>query len=270
VLTAPAGKSSLAGGLVKNWSATRTRNVKHEMASTEDLAQSLGEDQARADDATLVQLRAWLTRHDFPADTRLPAERDLAERLGVSRGDLRKALATLEAEGQLWRHVGKGTFTGPRAIEVMSLSEIARETNPAEVMRTRLLIEPIIAREAALNATSSDLDAMRRCIERTHRAETWRQYETADNELHRRIAEATHNRVLLGLFDGLNSVRRAVVWGRLRANTTRPPADHHSFAEHDRVTGAIAERDLAEAGRAMHDHLRSVERKLIDQAVAAE
>ena len=97
--------------------------------------------------ATLVQLRAWLTRHNVPPDTKLPAERELSEQLGVSRADLRKALATLEAEGQLWRHVGKGTFTGSRAIEVLSLAEIDRETNPAEVMRTRLLFEPIIARE---------------------------------------------------------------------------------------------------------------------------
>src|SRR5690606_30155042 len=154
--------------------------------------------------ATLVQLRAWLTRRNFPPNTRLPAERELSEQLGVSRADLRKALATLESEGQLWRHVGKGTFTGSRAIEVLSLAEIDRETNPAEVMRTRLLIEPIIAREAALNATSRHVEAMHRCVQRTHRAGTWRQYEAADNELHRCIAEATDNRLLLALFDALN------------------------------------------------------------------
>lgn len=222
---------------------------------------------ADANDATLVQLRAWLTRHDFPPDTRLPAERELSEILGVSRGDLRKALAALEAEGQLWRHVGKGTFTGARKIEVMSLAEIDRETNPAEVMRTRLLIEPLIAREAALNATSKHLEALRRCVRRTHKATTWRQYETADNELHRCVAEATDNRLLLALFDALNAVRRAVVWGLLRNDTDRPPPNHHSFAEHDRIIEAIERRDLEGASRAMYVHLRAVERNLIDPEV---
>lgn len=221
-------------------------------------------------DATLVQLRAWLARHDFPPNTRLPAERELCEILGVSRGDLRKALAALEAEGQLWRHVGKGTFTGARALDVISLSEIERVTNPAEVMRTRLLIEPMIAREAALNATSAHVEALRRCVRRTREAQTWRQYETADNELHRLIAEASDNRLLLALFDALNAVRRAVVWGRLRAHATRPPADHHSFAEHDRIIAAIAERDLDGAAKAMFSHLRSVERNLLDARHAAE
>lgn len=223
-----------------------------------------------AHDATLVQLRAWLTRHDFAPDTRLPAERELCEILGVSRGDLRKALATLEAEGQLWRHVGKGTFTGARKPEVMSLSDIDRETNPAEVMRTRLLIEPIIAREAALNATSKHIEALRRCIRRTHQAATWRQYETADNELHRCIAEAANNRLLLALFDALNAVRRAVVWGLLRSNTDRPPVDHHSFAEHDRIIAAIEQRDLDGASQAMYRHLRAVERHLMEPDIAGK
>lgn len=221
-----------------------------------------------ASDATLVQLRAWLTRHNFPPNTRLPAERELSELLGVSRGELRKALSALEAEGQLWRHVGKGTFTGSRAIEVMSLAEIERETNPTEVIRTRLLIEPIIAREAALNATYRDVEALRRCVERTRRATTWRQYETADNELHRRIAEAADNRLLLALFDALNAVRRAVVWGLLRDTPDRPPENHHSFAEHDRIVAAIAERDLDGAGQAMYQHVRAVERHLVEPSMA--
>jgi DNA-binding FadR family transcriptional regulator len=221
-------------------------------------------------EATLVQLRAWLTRHDFPTGTRLPPERELSDLLGVSRGEVRKALARLEAEGQLWRHVGKGTFTGTKRIEVMSLADIDRVTNPAEVMRTRILIEPTIAREAALNATSRHVEALRACIARTHAATTWRQYETADNELHRTIAEATGNRLLLALFDALNSVRRAVVWGMLRSGQERPPADHHSFAEHDRLIEAIERRDLEGSARAMHLHLRAGERSVIEPSIAAQ
>lgn len=214
--------------------------------------------------AVLVQLRAWLMRHDFAPGTRLPPERELSETLGVSRGELRKALATLEAEGQLWRHVGKGTFVGARRIDVLSLSEIDRVTNPAEVMRARLLIEPMLAREAALHATQDHTRALAACIGRTRSAMTWRQYETADNEFHRLIAQATGNRLLLALFDALNGVRRAVVWGALRPDRPKPPDDHHSFAEHDQIAAAIARRDLDAAGAAMHRHLRMVQQKLID------
>jgi DNA-binding FadR family transcriptional regulator len=221
--------------------------------------------------AALVQLRAYLAQRDLPPDSRLPPERELCEILGVSRGDLRKALAVLETEGQVWRHVGKGTFIGSGPIdEVVHVADIAARTNPADLMRTRLILEPELAREAALHANLDDVAAMRDCIARTRAAETWRQYENFDNLLHRQIAQATRNTVLLGLFDALNSIRRAVVWGRLRPEPERPPADHHSFAEHERLVDAIEDRDLAGAAMAMRVHLQSVARHLIPLREAAE
>jgi DNA-binding FadR family transcriptional regulator len=54
-----------------------------------------------------------------------------------------------------------------------------------------------------------------------------------------------------------------VTWGRLRKSPARPPADHHSFAEHDRIIAAIAARDLDEAESAMRAHLESVARNLV-------
>jgi DNA-binding FadR family transcriptional regulator len=192
--------------------------------------------------AALVQLQAYLAQMDHSGETRLPAERELSESLGVSRGDLRKALAVLEKDGRIWRHVGRGTFVGSGPVEeTIGISEIAGRTNPADVMRARLIIEPEIAREAALHATLSDI-----------------------------AAQASRNNVLLGLFDVLNAVRRTVVWGRLRSEGARPPADHHSFGDHERIVEAIAERDLGGAAAAMRLHLQQVERRLIPVREAAE
>jgi DNA-binding FadR family transcriptional regulator len=221
--------------------------------------------------AALVQLQAYLAQHDLPPDSRLPAERELCEGLGVSRGDLRKALALLEKEGKIWRRVGKGTFIGSGPLEeTVAIAEISGRTNPADLMRSRLIVEPEIAREAALHATQDDILAMRRSLVQTRAAATWRQYENLDNLLHRQIAQASRNTVLLGLFDVLNAIRRAVVWGRLRVEPARPPADHHSFAEHDRIVDAVENRDLGGAASAMRGHLQSVERRLIPLRDAAE
>lgn len=221
--------------------------------------------------AALVQLRAYLAQRDLPKGGRLPPERELCESLGVSRGDLRKALAVLEKDGHVWRHVGKGTFVGSGPIEeAVGIAEIAGRASPADVMRARLILEPEIAREAALHATLADIAAMRKSLAQTRQAATWRQYENIDNLLHRQIAEASCNTVLLGLFDVLNAVRRAVVWGRLRADGAQPPADHHSFADHERIVAAIAERDLAGAATAMRLHLQQVAQRLIPLREAAE
>jgi GntR family uxuAB operon transcriptional repressor len=218
---------------------------------------------ARKTDATLVQLRAWLSRNDFSDEMKLPSERDLCDELGVTRGDLRKALAVLEREGVIWRHVGKGTFIGARPLDhMLSLAQIESETNPSEVMRARLLIEPILAREAARNATRQDVAEIETLMYQARAAETWRQYEALDTALHRAIARAGGNSLMLAIFDTLNMVRRSVVWGRLRIVPDRPPKDHHSFAEHEKILAAIKTRDTSEAGAAMFAHIQTVASQL--------
>jgi DNA-binding FadR family transcriptional regulator len=212
----------------------------------------------------LTQLRAYLASSEISANGRLPPERDLAEMLGVTRAELRKGLAVLEGEGALWRHVGKGTFVGTRPLAAAAdVTALARKTRPQEVMRARIALEPEITRLAALNATEEELARLRITNAHCREAETWRQYEAWDALLHHQLANASHNILLIGLLDILNAVRRTVTWGRLRKVPDRPPADHHSFAEHDRIIRAIAARDLDEAEEAMRAHLQTVARNLV-------
>lgn len=215
----------------------------------------------------LAQLQAFLAAKEYPLNTRLPPERSLCAELGVNRTALRKALAVLEAEGQIWRHVGRGTFIGTRPLDnINDVGFISRRTNPAEVMEARLLIEPELARLAALSATSADIAEMEHCIRKSKAASEWRIYEAWDNKLHRAIAQATRNNLLLALFDTLNMVRRATVWGRLRTAKPTPDPGHHSFAEHDALVAAIANRDMDLAAACMRRHLEMVRRKLLGSA----
>ena len=216
---------------------------------------------SESEESLHLRLRDLIAEADLQRDRRLPPERALCAQLGVSRGHLRSALATLESEGHIWRHVGKGTFAGRRPIAASDDPEvIARSTNPAEVMRTRLLIEPDVAGLAALHATAADVEEMRICLKRSRGAANWRDYESWDDRLHRVIAGATRNVLLLALIDTVSSVRRAVTWGRLRGAKSRPDPDHHSFAEHDAIVAAIVERDTDRARELMREHLQQVER----------
>ena len=94
-------------------------------------------------DATvLTRLRDFLATAALPDDGRLPPERELAQSLEVGRAALRKALATLQSEGVVWRHVGKGTFTGERPIDtVADVNAMVQRTNPLEVMGARIAFE---------------------------------------------------------------------------------------------------------------------------------
>jgi DNA-binding FadR family transcriptional regulator len=214
----------------------------------------------------LTRLRLYLAESGLAHGDRLPPERQLAASLGLTRAELRKALAALQAEGQLWRHVGRGTFVGARPLDTVGdIAEMARRTNPGEIMRARQLIEPEIARVAALNATPAQIEEMRTITARARQAASWRHYESLDTRLHHLIAEATQNGLLVGLLDTLNAVRRMATWGRLRVQPVRPSREHHSFAEHDRIIDAIANRDRTAAANAMREHLETVERNLLSR-----
>lgn len=213
--------------------------------------------------AGLTQLRAWLAQGEIKDNSRLPPERELCTLLGVSRGELRKALHVLETEGRLWRQVGKGTFVGIKpAAETASLASVVASSSPGEVMLARLAFEPMLAAEAALYATEVHLENMRLCITSSRSARTWREYETCDNRFHRTIAEASGNSVLTAMFDYLNAIRRTVVWSRSRNRVHAPPADHHSFAEHDQLLAMISGRYVDDARAAMTTHLESVSARL--------
>ncbi|MDT1064271.1 FCD domain-containing protein [Paracoccus sp. CPCC 101403] len=211
----------------------------------------------------LERLRTFLETADLGEDGRLPPERELAEALGMGRAVLRKALATLQAQGVLWRHVGKGTFMGDRPIGTQAdINALVQGTNPMEVMAARIAFEPEIARLAAGNATAAQLSELRSCAQKCRAATSWRQYEHWDNRLHRNLGEAAQNTLLLGLLDTLTAVRRAITWSRRRSHPDRPPRDHHSFGEHDVIVDAVAARDGPAAADAMRRHLRTVEQKL--------
>lgn len=215
-----------------------------------------------------VRLRNYIMDSELSGGSRLPPERKLTDELGMSRATIRKALDTLEREGLIWRHVGKGTFVAEKVTRrppANAAVELGRQLTPFRMMRARLAIEPAIAREAAVNASGETLARMALAIERAKAATTWLEYEKQDDLFHRCVAEASDNLLLIALFDQLNDVRRAVAWGNVHRETAHPSTDHSSFAEHDAIAAAITRRDPAEAYEAMRRHLGSVARRLFGE-----
>jgi DNA-binding FadR family transcriptional regulator len=213
----------------------------------------------------LVQLRHWLSAAEVPESGRLPPERILAAQFQVTRAELRKALAVLETEGRLRRHVGRGTFlAAARGASRSRIDELAEGTTPRDAMQARLAVEPELARLAALNATTSQIAEMRSLCAQLRRVSTWRDYETIDARFHTLIAEASGSRLLVEIHHIINGVRRKVVWGHLNVRPVGPSADYHSFNEHDALVEAIASRDRRGAAEAMRQHLNATISTLVD------
>lgn len=215
----------------------------------------------------VARLRNYIAEGGFGSGVKLPPERHLTDELGMTRTALRKALDVLERDGVIWRHVGKGTFIadGAPAHSEDASARLGRQLTPFRMMRARLVIEPAIAREAAINATGESLQRMTQALSRSRAATTWQAYEVEDDIFHRTVAEASDNLLLLSLFDQLNEVRRAVAWGNVERRSAHPSPDHSSFDQHDAIAAAIISRDPQRSHDAMRAHLRSVASRLFGE-----
>ncbi len=164
----------------------------------------------------LKEVRGWLAGAKLASSGRLPPERELASQLGMSRAELRKGLAVLEAEGRVWRHVGKGTFlTEAYDKSQRDVAELADRTSPPEAMEARLVIEPEIARLAAIKATSAQIAEMRQLCREMRDVQNWSEYESLDRRFHNSSRRRAATCCSPSLQHIVNGVRRSVVWGHL-------------------------------------------------------
>lgn len=200
---------------------------------------------------------------DLTPGERLPSERELAARFDCSRQTLRACLAGLEKDGEVWRHVGQGTFRGarPRHMPVRETLLIEGAT-PPDVMQARMLLEPMVAAEAARLADASDVALLREKVGAGRSARDRTACEQADDAFHRALAQISGNPILSGFLNYLSGVRRRVAWQREWERTYRRIGTQtfqtlHSD-QHWRIVDAIESHDPVAARAFMTEHLETI------------
>jgi DNA-binding FadR family transcriptional regulator len=217
-------------------------------------------------DDDVSRLRDYIeARAGAENDLRLPPEPKLCETVGMSRGRLRTVLKRLESEGLIWRHIGKGTFIGPRQVRADDAS-LSAAISMDDLLDARLVLEPQLAAQAAVHATPTDITAMEQCLSEMETSEPFMHWKRLDERLHRTIAEATHNALLLMLYDTMRSQMRVNIDSRIEAvysPMTGPRQDTDD--EHHQLVDAIRTHNPDRAEQAMRAHLRSVRTRLFGQ-----
>jgi GntR family transcriptional repressor for pyruvate dehydrogenase complex len=202
------------------------------------------------------RLRAMV--RDFRAGDRLPTERALAEQFAISRTALRQMLVKLETDGLIWRHVGKGTFVGRRPRDDSMQSFFGDDVSSVEaVVEMREIVEPAAARLAAERAKPGDIRRMRRFLDASKDTKDPTVFNDCCEELHKAIAAATHNPLLLKLYEALLPVSSLA-----DAVGERVPYsdEEHQFyyAHHRDIVEAIVDREPDRAERLMRVHVNAV------------
>lgn len=206
------------------------------------------------------QLRAYIDSGDCPVGSRLPTERELAEKLNVSRPTIREALIALEVEGRVRIRVGSGIYVcEPLASPPLLRSEIE---GPFEVLSARSFIEGAIAAEAAARiepAHIARLDVILNAMEEAKHSTD--QSMALDRTFHCVIASILGNAVVERFVRDLFDQRMSPYFGRLAAYFEDAESWMKALQEHRAIRNALAACDPTLARDAMRAHLeRSAER----------
>ena len=221
--------------------------------------------------------------------SRLPTERQLAADLGATRTTVRRALAVLEAEGQISREVGRGTFlrdacwagvdgdggasdgNGRAAGPVTGAGASAdgpggpAEFAPADVMAIRRMLEPSAMRLVVAWATAADFQEMDRCLAGGEQAASYDEFELWDLALHRCIVGASHSPLLVRLYAVIGEARHGQPWGDLKRRSASRERQRQYRADHAGLVAALRARDADRAVEAMRTHLARVSSHLFGE-----
>jgi len=206
------------------------------------------------------QIAGLIAAGEFSPGSRLPAERELASKLGVSRASVREAIISLEIGGLVDVRVGTGVFVAtPKEPAVGT----ARDAGPGpfELLNARKLVEGEIAALAATEATEGDIAALRDTVERmAAHVDDFAIREESDRDFHLRLAECTGNGSLELVVEGLWD-QRAELWGRMQHHFHTRELAQQTIRDHAAIVRAVAARDADGARAAMHRHLARVARE---------
>lgn len=202
------------------------------------------------------QIRALITSGQLHPGDRLPAERELAKQLGISRPSIRAGLRMLVARGVLKARHGSGTYVadGPPSLDSDQLSLLAELHGLTfdQMFEARRVLEVQVAGLAAERATAENLAAISEEVAEMYATlDNPQQYLIHDIRFHRAIAAASANPILATLVEMVS----AVMYDRRRETIGRAHDFKESVEMHQRIYRAIRSRKPEEARATMHEHL---------------
>jgi GntR family transcriptional repressor for pyruvate dehydrogenase complex len=220
----------------------------------------------RISEVIVEQVRLLIRQGQLSAGDRLPSERELCERFGVSRVTVREALRVLEANGLVEIRVGArgGAFVtapssklvGEGIADLITLASLTA----VEVTESRMVFELGIVPLVCERATQQDIDDLYEICDRSKKALQGDDYPLElSAEWHQRYAESAHNRAITMLVESLHG---PLLMSLERAREVSPMHGRRGVNEHRSLVDAIAARDATTAAALMATHLKRTAERL--------
>lgn len=219
----------------------------------------------RVSQVIVDQIKALIRDGRLQPGDRLPSERELCQRFGVSRVTVREALRVLEATGLLTIRVGAhgGAFLTSPSTERLSkgLADLISVSTltAANVTEARIIVELGILPLAVERATDDDIDALFEMVDEAERALESGAYDVEMSAaFHIRVAQCTHNPAIAML---VQSFHGPLLMSLAEAHQSAPMSSR-GIDEHRKLSQAIKDRDLAAAREIATTHLDRTARRV--------
>jgi GntR family transcriptional regulator, transcriptional repressor for pyruvate dehydrogenase complex len=202
------------------------------------------------------QLCAYIADNEMAPGDRLPAERDLAANLGVSRASLSQALVALEVQGVLSVRHGDGAILIRRPAEERAIKALREHADRIpDIIEAREALEVKLAGLAAARRTDAEMAAIDAAIAKMEsEIEVGERGVTGDEMFHEAMTTAAHSSLLAKLMHEISGLIKETRIESL-SQEDRPRA---SLEGHKRIADAVRKQDVQQAERAMADHIRLV------------
>jgi GntR family transcriptional repressor for pyruvate dehydrogenase complex len=206
----------------------------------------------------MAQLREHVVAAGLKAGDRLPSERELADRLRVSRASIKQAIVVLEVQGLVEIHHGGGTFLRTDSLTPEPVAALVeRRRRLPDVLDAREAIETKLAELAAIRRTDTDLAVIDAALATmSAEIEAGGLGEDGDRLFHAAVTTAAHSSLLA---EFMREIADPIAESR-HESLQQPHRPPKSLAQHTKVADAIRARDRLAARAAMRKHLETVSR----------
>ena len=224
------------------------------------------------------QVRDLIAKGNLKAGDKLPPERKLTEKFGVSRASIREAMSALEILGLIESRGSQGNFIKIDAMDASidgaSLKELLKNHSPLEVFEARCEIEPVMGALAAERKTREDLEGLKKCLIKLNALgkqvesdlKQIDNYMEEDRRFHLIIAQCAHNSVLFIVYSGVNLMLKEKHWKVLKMKTLAKESNIKKFEkEHTEIFNAIRDSDSELARINMREHLQCIKKEMFDE-----
>ncbi|MBP0630698.1 FadR family transcriptional regulator [Cupriavidus sp. AcVe19-1a] len=235
-----------------------------------------GSRRTKRSDQVVSDIKRWIVQSRRQVGDKLPQEAALIEQLGVARGTVREALATLQAQGLITTQTGPNggaTLTQPtydRCLEAVSNFMYFETVDIATLYALRRVVEPELAANVASRLTENDLSELESLIGLSHPEHggsgDWNERREADLLFHDRLADACSSPMLALFCRLLNDIIRRVIAVR-NAQEGFGAFDEEIFHGHSALMEAFHARDPERARELMRQHIEQAEKLALEAEV---